>query len=294
MKNILLAGACALAMSGCATITRGTSNQVQLRSNPEEARASTSLGQSCQTPCTITVGRKDEFAVKFEKDGYEPQTVEVKTQLAGSGAAGFAGNVLIGGVVGMGADVVIIDKALPRLRELENLFGGRVTCLYATGDVIAREVTAADLVIGAVLQPGASAPKLVTREMIRAMPNGAAVVDVSIDQGGCIATSHPTTHDDPTFIIDGVVHYCVANMPGVVARTATLALNNATLPFVHLLAEKGLDALTADPHLRNGLNVHEGRLTNLAVARDQDRPFTEPLTALGAPGAGRIIPRRIP
>ena len=106
MKNILLASACALAVSGCATITRGTSNQVQLRSNPEEARASTSLGQSCQTPCTITVGRKDEFAVKFEKDGYEPQTVEVKTQLAGSGAAGFAGNVLIGGIVGMGADVV--------------------------------------------------------------------------------------------------------------------------------------------------------------------------------------------
>jgi len=106
MKNIILASACALAVSGCATITRGTSNQVQLRSNPEDARASTSLGQSCQTPCTITVGRKDEFAVKFEKEGYEPQTVEVKTQLAGTGAAGFAGNVLIGGVVGMGADVV--------------------------------------------------------------------------------------------------------------------------------------------------------------------------------------------
>jgi hypothetical protein len=106
MKSILMAGACALALSGCATITRGTSNQVQLRSNPEEARAMTSMGQSCQTPCTITVGRKDEFAVRFEKDGYETQSVEVKTQLAGTGAAGFAGNVLIGGVIGMGADVV--------------------------------------------------------------------------------------------------------------------------------------------------------------------------------------------
>jgi alanine dehydrogenase len=195
---------------------------------------------------------------------------------------GVVGTHAAGVAAGMGADVVIIDKALPRLRALESLFGGRVTCLYATGDVIAREVTAADLVIGAILQPGASAPKLVTREMIRSMPNGAAVVDVSIDQGGCIATSHPTTHDDPTFIVDGVVHYCVANMPGVVARTATLALNNATLPFVRLLAEKGLDALRADPHLRNGLNVHRGRLTNLAVARDQDRPFAEPLEALGA------------
>ena len=184
--------------------------------------------------------------------------------------------------VGVGARVSILDRSLARLRELAVEFGSSVSLLTATAEVIEEEVASADLVIGAVLLPGASAPKIVTREMIRGMANGAAVVDVSIDQGGCIETSRPTTHDNPTYVVDGVVHYCVTNMPGVVARTSTLALNNATLPFVKALADQGVPAaLEHDPHLLDGLNVHKGMLTNKAVAAAQRRKFTEPLKALG-------------
>jgi alanine dehydrogenase len=167
--------------------------------------------------------------------------------------------------VGLGAEVTILDKSLGRLRELDDLFGGRVRTCYSTTDTLEAEARGADALIGAVLLPGASAPKLITRALLRQMKRGSVLVDVAIDQGGCAETSRPTTHADPTYIEEGVVHYCVANMPGAVPRTSTIALNNATLPIGLLLAERGLAALE-DPHLAAGLNVHRGRLTNKAVA----------------------------
>ncbi len=183
--------------------------------------------------------------------------------------------VLGGGVVGthaarmaagLGADVSVIDKSLPRLRQLDELFEGRVRTLASTMETIENEVLAADVVIGAVLVAGASAPKLVTRAMLKDMKQGAVLVDVAIDQGGCFETSKPTTHASPTFEVDGIIHYCVANMPGAVPVTSAQALNNATLPFVMKLAEKGLAAFDRDPHLAAGLNVKEGRIMHQAVA----------------------------
>jgi len=184
--------------------------------------------------------------------------------------------VLGGGVVGtnaarmaMGleAHVTVIDRSLTRLRALDFRFGARLSTLYATADAIEREVLAADLVIGAVLVPGDSAPRLVSPEMVTRMRPGSVLVDVSIDQGGCFATSRPTTHDSPTFVVDDVVHYCVANMPGAVAHTSTYALTNATLPFVLALADKGSRAaVDDDPHLRNGLNVIAGGIAHPGVA----------------------------
>ena len=170
--------------------------------------------------------------------------------------------------VGLEASVTIIDKSLPRLKELDLQFGARATTLFATTQAIEQAVLAADLVIGAVLVPGAAAPKLVTREMVRRMRPGSVLVDIAIDQGGCFETSRPTSHTDPTFIEDGVVHYCVTNMPGAVARTSTFALTNATLPFVLALAGKGWrQAMLNDPHLAEGLNVHDGQVTHIAVAQ---------------------------
>ena len=183
--------------------------------------------------------------------------------------------VLGGGVVGthsarmaagLGADVTVIDKSLPRLRQLDELFEGRVRTLASTIETIENEVVTADVVIGAALVPGASAPKLVTRAMLKEMKKGAVLVDVSIDQGGCFETSKPTTHARPTFEVDGIIHYCVANMPGAVPVTSARALNNATLPFVMKLAEKGLAAFDRDPHLAAGLNVKDGRIMHQAVA----------------------------
>ncbi|HUU65959.1 MAG TPA: alanine dehydrogenase [Methyloceanibacter sp.] len=183
--------------------------------------------------------------------------------------------VLGGGVVGthaarmaagLGAEVSIIDRSLPRLRQLDELFEGRVRTLASTLDTVETEVLGADVVIGAVLIAGASAPKLVRRDMLGQMKRGAVLVDVSIDQGGCFETSRPTTHADPTFEIDGIIHYCVANMPGAVPVTSAQALNNATLPFVLKLADKGLAALDEDPHLAAGVNVRGGRITHEAVA----------------------------
>ena len=169
--------------------------------------------------------------------------------------------------VGMEASVVVIDRSLARLKELDLQFGAQAQTLFSTLDTIERAVVAADLVIGAVLVPGAAAPKLITRNMIRQMRPGSVFVDIAIDQGGCSETSRPTSHADPVYVVDGVVHYCVTNMPGAVARTSTIALNNATLPFVIALADKGAaGAMRADPHLRNGLNVHAGKLTYRAVA----------------------------
>jgi alanine dehydrogenase len=171
--------------------------------------------------------------------------------------------------VGLGAEVTILDKSLSRLRELDDLFSGRVRTCYSTADALEAEATQADALIGAVLVPGATAPKLVTRELLRLMKPGSVLVDVAIDQGGCAETSRPTTHADPTYIEEGVVHYCVANMPGAVPRTSTRALNNATLPIGLALAEKGLAALE-DEHIAAGLNTHRGALTNRAVADSLD------------------------
>lgn len=172
--------------------------------------------------------------------------------------------------MGLEAWVTVIDKDLHRLAELDQQFGSMLQTIYSTTDAIEHQVMDADLVIGAVLVPGAGAPKLISADMVAKMRNGSVIVDVAIDQGGCAETSHPTTHADPTFVVDGVVHYCVANMPGAVARTSTFALNNATLPFTLALADKGYQqALLDDRHLRAGLNVHQGQITYEAVATAQ-------------------------
>jgi alanine dehydrogenase len=168
--------------------------------------------------------------------------------------------------VGIGAEVTVLDRSLPRLRALDDMFRGRIRTRYSTRDSVAEEVFSADAVIGAVLIPGAAAPKLVTRPMLREMKPGSVLVDVAIDQGGCFETSRATTHAEPTFVVDGVVHYCVANMPGAVPLTSSEALNNATLPLGLMLADYGVAALARNRHLRNGLNVHEGRIAHAAVA----------------------------
>ena len=168
--------------------------------------------------------------------------------------------------VGLGADVTVLDKNPDVLRRLDAQYGNRINTLYSTASTVEEQVLGADLVIGGVLIPGAAAPKLISAELVSRMQSGAVLVDVAIDQGGCAETSRPTTHADPTYIVDGVVHYCVANMPGGVARTSTQALNNATLPFVLALANKGVKrALTDDKHLARGLNVADGQLTNAEV-----------------------------
>jgi alanine dehydrogenase len=199
--------------------------------------------------------------------------------------------VLGGGVVGLhaarmaaglGADVTIIDRSIPRLRQLDDLFGGRVHTRYSTVEALEEECFSADIIVGAVLIPGAAAPKLVTREMLSGMKKGAVLVDVAIDQGGCFETSHATTHADPTYEIDGVIHYCVANMPGAVPVTSAHALNNATLHYGLQLADKGLKALVDDQHLRNGLNIHKGRITNRAVAEALGYEMSEPKSVLAA------------
>ncbi len=175
---------------------------------------------------------------------------------------------------GLRADVTVIDRSLPRLRYLDVEFHGAIQTLYSTADTIERAVADADLVIGAVLVPGAAAPKLVTEAMIKRMRAGSVVVDIAIDQGGCFATSRPTTHADPVYVVHGVTHYCVTNMPGAVARSSAQALNNATLPYVKALADKGWEAaLAADVGLKAGLNIVDGRVVHAAVARDLGLPL---------------------
>ncbi|MDN0075457.1 alanine dehydrogenase [Crenobacter sp. SG2303] len=185
--------------------------------------------------------------------------------------------------LGLGADVTILDKSLPRLREIDLMFGGRIKTQVSSAANIDDILRIADLVVGAVLIPGAAAPKLVTRAMLKAMRPGAVLVDVAIDQGGCFETSRPTTHQDPTYVVDGIVHYCVANMPGGVARTSTLALANATLPYMLELADKGWQrALLDNGHLRNGLNICRGKVTYPAVAQALGYPFVDPIEAIKA------------
>lgn len=184
--------------------------------------------------------------------------------------------------VGMGAQVCLLDKSIPRLKQLDERFDGRVTTLYSTRENIEQQLSQSDLVVGAVLLPGAAAPKLVTRAMLKQMQPGVVLVDVAIDQGGCFETSHPTTHADPVFEVDGIVHYCVANMPGAVARTSTLALTNATLPYIERLAADGWRrALQEVPGFLPGLNVHSGRITCAGVARAFDLPHSDPQKELG-------------
>jgi alanine dehydrogenase len=204
--------------------------------------------------------------------GGVPGVPAAKVVILGGGVSGTNAARM---AMGLEAYVTVIDRSLQRLYELDLQFGAQLHTLFATVENIEREVSEADLVIGAVLVPGAAAPKLVSRELVRRMRSGTVIVDISIDQGGCCETSRPTTHAAPTYIEEGVVHYCVTNMPAAVARTAAVALNNATLPFALALAENGWRrALAEDPHLRAGLNVCRGRVTHAAVARDLGLPLT--------------------
>lgn len=211
--------------------------------------------------------------------GGVPGVAAAKVVVIGGGVSGTNAARM---AMGMEAHVTVMDKSLARLDELDMRFGGQLNTIYSTVDAIENHVATADLVVGAVLVPGAAAPKLVSKEMIKHMKPGSAVVDIAIDQGGCFATSHATTHQDPTYIVDDVVHYCVANMPGAVARTSTIALNNATLPFVVALADKGhRKALIEDVHLMNGLNVAGGAITYEAVAKAHGMDYVAPQEALG-------------
>ena len=197
--------------------------------------------------------------------------------------AGVVGSNAAQIAIGTGAQVVVIDRNIEALRRLDRLLGARVITVYSNRDNIEREVLRADLVIGAVLIPGAAAPRLVTRDMVSGMKPGSVIVDVSIDQGGSIETSRPTTHADPTYLVDGIVHYCVTNMPGAVPRTSTYALNNATLPHVLALADHGYrEAMQRDPHLRAGLNVHKGKVTHREVAEALGYPAFDALEALAS------------
>jgi len=204
--------------------------------------------------------------------GGVPGVAPAKVVVLGGGVAGTNAARM---ATGMGAHVVVIDRSIERLYQLDLQFGSRITTIYSTAHSIEHHVARADLVIGAVLVPGSSAPRLVTKEMVKKMRHGSVMVDISIDQGGCFETSRPTTHQNPTYIIDGVVHYCVTNMPGAVPRTSTFALNNATLPFVLALANQGYKmAMRFDPHLLNGLNICKGRVTYQAVATALNQEYT--------------------
>jgi alanine dehydrogenase len=261
---------------------------LHLAPDPEQARGLLASGATAIAYETVTdaSGGLPLLAPMSEVAGrlsIEAAAIALRRQTGGRGVlmGGVPGvrpakvAVLGGGVVGthaarmavgLGAEVSIIDRSLPRLRQLDELFEGRVRTLASTMDIIETEVLNADVVIGAVLVAGASAPKLVRRDMLPHMKRGAVLVDVSIDQGGCFETSRPTTHDDPTFEVDGIIHYCVANMPGAVPVTSAQALNNATLPFVIKLADNGLAAFDRDKHLAAGLNVRNGKIMHAAVA----------------------------
>jgi len=240
------------------------------------------------TPMSEVAGRMaiQEAAVCLEKShdgsgvllggvpGVEPGNVVV----IGGGVVGLNAARM---AVGLGANVTILDRSLSRLKQIDEMFDGRIHTLYSTADTIESQLKTADAVIGAVLIPGAAAPKLITRAMLKLMKKGSVLVDVAIDQGGCFETSKATTHTDPTYIVDGIIHYCVANMPGGVARTSTFALTNATLPFVLELTNKGSrQALLDNEHLRNGLNVYKGMITVEAVAKSLGYNYVDSINAL--------------
>lgn len=211
--------------------------------------------------------------------GGVPGVARSRVTILGAGAVGCEAARMC---MGLGADVTVINKGVSRLAVLDLAFGSRLKTLQSNAAVIEAEVAAADLVIGAVLVPGGAAPKLVSRGLVGRMRPGSVIVDVAIDQGGCVETSRPTTHAEPTYVEAGVIHYCVTNMPGAVPRTATYALNNATLPYILAMAEKGIEgALRADPHLLRGLNVAAGRITHEAVAESLGLPYAPPEEAIG-------------
>jgi len=211
--------------------------------------------------------------------GGVPGVAAARVVILGGGVAGTNAARM---AMGMEAHVTVIDKNLERLYALDLQFGPMLNTIYSTVDAIETNVVGADLVVGAVLVPGAAAPKLITRDMVSRMRPGSVFVDIAIDQGGCAETSRPTSHAEPTYVEEGVVHYCVTNMPGAVARTSTFALNNATLPFALALADKGVRrALAEDPHLKNGLNVAKGKITYKAVAEAHKLPYTAPEEILG-------------
>lgn len=203
--------------------------------------------------------------------GGVPGVLPAKVTIIGGGVVGINSIKM---AVGLGAHVVVLDKNLDRLRYLDDIFGSRIKTLVSNPFTVQEAIANADLVIGGVLIPGASAPKLVTRDMLKTMHRGAVIVDVAVDQGGCIETTRPTTHSNPTFFVEEVLHYCVANMPGAVPRTSTFALTNATLPLALKLANKGfIDAVRSDVHLKNGVNTYKGHITYEAVAESQGREY---------------------
>ena len=211
--------------------------------------------------------------------GGVPGVAPAEVVVLGGGVSGTHAATI---AIGMGAQVTVVDRSADALKRLSAQFGPAISTVYSTRAAIEELVKRADLVIGTVLIPGAAAPKLITRDMLKTMKPGAVIVDVAIDQGGCTETSHATTHAEPTYVVDGIVHYCVANMPGAVARTSTFALNNATLPFALALANKGWkQALIDDAHLRNGLNVCEGKLTCEPVAQVHGLAYTSAESVLG-------------
>ena len=207
-----------------------------------------------------------------------PGVAPGKVVIIGGGVVGTNAAMV---ALGMGARVVLLERSVRRIYELDSEFGLRLVTRYSNAEILEEELREADLVVGATLIPGAAAPKLIKRAHLGLMKRGSVFVDVAIDQGGCAETSRPTTHAEPTYVVDGVVHYCVANMPGAVANTSTFALNNVTLPYVCAIADKGYrQACLDDPHLMAGLNVHHGRITHPAVARDLELPYTPPQKVL--------------
>ncbi|MFA7554808.1 MAG: alanine dehydrogenase [Spongiibacteraceae bacterium] len=212
--------------------------------------------------------------------GGVPGVAPAKVLILGGGVVGSNAAKI---AIGMGADVTVLDLSLARLRELDDIFGSQLRTIYSTKDAIDSYSAAADVIIGSVLIPGAAAPKLIRKAHLARMKPGSVIVDVAIDQGGCFETSKPTTHQQPTYVVDNIVHYCVTNMPGGVARTATLALNNATLPFALNIANKGAEqAMRDDKHLLNGLNIYNGIVTCRAVAESLNHSYTEALTAINS------------
>jgi len=259
-EDLMKSGAVCIAYE---TVTRAAGGLPLLAPMSEVAgRMSVQVGASC-----LEKGRGGMGILL----GGVPGVAPAKITILGAGVSGSSAARM---AVGSGARVIVLDRSVDVLRRIEADFGARIVTVYSSRDAVEQHVLSADLVIGAVLVPGAAAPKLVTRGMVKAMKPGAVAVDIAIDQGGCFETSRPTTHADPTYIVDEVVHYCVTNMPGAVPRTSTYALNNATLPFVLALADKGWKrALAEDPHLGNGLNVAQGRITHPEVAAALNLPY---------------------
>ncbi len=280
-------------LAECAMLRRGQVlfTYLHLAADPDQARALMASGVTAIAYETVTAadGSLPLLTPMSEVAGRMSVQVGAASLQKANGGSGVllggipgvapANVVILGGgvsgtsaaeiAVGMRADVTIVDRSLKRLRALDSIFGGRLKTVASTAGAIEALVMEADLVVGAVLVVGAAAPKLVTREMVRKMRPGSVMVDISIDQGGCFETSRPTTHTEPTFAVDGVVHYCVTNMPGAVPRTSTFGLTNATLPYVRALADHGAAAaMEQDPGLAHGLNVHEGAITHEAVAHD--------------------------